>query len=699
MELMEKKFTRPLTGMLICLTVMMLFVQLELFYIHAQGASLIDSLIDSTIGSAIFYPSVALPILQFILLQVIACILLIIWARFVAFAVAQYFSWSPSAAYRLGIGVWLSLWTAIFLCNHMFYPHSFFASWIDDYRFGEIISRITLAIAVTFIGIVSLIACYQRMNKRHGFILAIVIAVIAYQQPPATVPAGQTTQPNIIIIGLDSVRPDFINKASTPTVDAFLASGAVFAKTYTPFARTYPSWISILTGKNPKHHGARFNLAESPQVLQNEMLSRRLRDAGYATLFATDEARFSDIHTAYGFDQVVRPGRGLADFILGSLTDFPLTNLLVNMPGGQWLFPYNYANRAAYVTYQPENFLRKVNRALLARDSSKPLFLSIHLCLAHWPFTWASDGDTTDYLPAKYELSVEGVDTQLGQLLKMLKQDGLLEHSLVVLLSDHGTTMGLPDDRIVKKEKYVGDQVKLNLLSVSKLVSAPDFSWHSERDFTINTSYGQGTDVLSLKQYHSLLAFKGFGVDLPKRMVETTTSLMDVAPTILDFLQLPALASADGISLYPAIAQGSGLPERPIYIETGEMIDGMAIDNADVARIVHSAIRAYQVDRASGAVVMTNAGKEAGMYNKQYAVIFGGQMLAQYPPSYVGSMVTDAATGEAHVEAKVKPGYFVTANLHTGKWHFGADTRLKRQLQSFYDPQAIVPMVDLRKFR
>src|SRR5690606_35023139 len=131
----------------------------------------------------------------------------------------------------------------------------------------------------------------------------------------------------------------------------------------------------------------------------------------------------------------------------------------------------NYGNRAAAVTYEPESFLRLVRQGLAGR-ADKPLFLSIHSCLSHWPFTWARDGlQHRSSLPGQYRNSVQGVDRQLGELMGILKNNGLLENSLVVLLSDHGTALGLPGDRIISKERYTGDPGGLRIIPALRLSS------------------------------------------------------------------------------------------------------------------------------------------------------------------------------------------------------------------------------------
>src|SRR5204863_1260045 len=131
----------------------------------------------------------------------------------------------------------------------------------------------------------------------------------------------------------------------TPHMDEFLNQATVFSESLTPLARTFPSWVSILTGAYPKNSNVRYNLSDQITFDLKQTLPSILRDHGYKTIYAIDETRFSNINESYGFDQIVAPPTGFNDFLIGTINDFPLSNLLVNTILGKYLFPYSYANR------------------------------------------------------------------------------------------------------------------------------------------------------------------------------------------------------------------------------------------------------------------------------------------------------------------------------------------------------------------
>ncbi len=138
------------------------------------------------------------------------------------------------------------------------------------------------------------------------------------------VPETPAGRPNIIFLGIDSLRYDEVLRtgdSNTPNVDAFLSHALRFDNAMTLLARTYPSWVALLTGKHPHTTGAFLNLLPEDQVNLGRTLPQHLRTHGYRTAYAIDEVRFSNIDESYGFDQAITPPIGSSDFIVGTMSD------------------------------------------------------------------------------------------------------------------------------------------------------------------------------------------------------------------------------------------------------------------------------------------------------------------------------------------------------------------------------------------
>lgn len=683
-----------LLGMLIMLTSLLVAAQITVFFIHYKVSILVDALVNSSVASAIFYPVVIVPLLGFLALQILAYILLVSFVWFIAVATGDLLKLSSKVVYCLGLLCWLFICLIIFILNSRYFPHSFFAKQFNQSIFLKVfIVASFLLLLVTTLSYIHYFK-YKRYRLIGSIFLGIIFLNVAYIihdkffNKPFLI-SHSSTQPDIIFIGLDSLRPDFTSyfghHIKTPNIDHFLKTGVTFTKTYTPLARTYPAWISILTAQYPKHTSARNNLVDSAFVIHHDTLAKRLALAGYETIYATDENRFSNITKAYGFSHVVGPRVGINDFLLGGLSDFPLTNLLTQLPIARFLFPYHYGNRAAAITYQPDHFLHLLTSTLNAR-ATKPLFLAVHLCLSHWPFMWALDGNQEDEsMINRYQNSVKALDDQLGQLMQLLKENGLLEKSIVVLLSDHGTTFGLRGDRLLNKKNYHGDASKLKLITVAKLSSAPVYSIDFKNDYTMETAYGQGTDVFSLKQHHVLLAFKSFGdLTFTKNEVPVMSSLLDIAPTILDLLNLPPLREMDGISLKPYfdhLAHGEKAT-RVFFMETGDSLSDIETDDIKVDKVIQNRIGVYQVDPVTGLLQMRSAAEASLIKNKQLAIFWQDWILARYPTHLQTKLVPSKEDATKYLLSPVViPAYFVLANVKTGQWTIGFSDPFARQVR------------------
>jgi len=127
-------------------------------------------------------------------------------------------------------------------------------------------------------------------------------------------------------------------------------------------------------------------MSDSRIASDNEYLGELLRAEGYSSFHATDEARFSIIRPQFGFDDLLHPRLGLVDWTLGSLFDFSALNLARQSHLGHDIVPA-IANNRASVAYNPRiwtrNLLKRINRL----PADQPVFLAIHLCGNHWPFT------------------------------------------------------------------------------------------------------------------------------------------------------------------------------------------------------------------------------------------------------------------------------------------------------------------------
>ncbi len=577
-------------------------------------------------------PASVLPgVIYFLCMQCIVHIAYVFFIFCLASLIGRFFQRTRTQIEKIGIVLWVLGIVTLLLANQCFYPDSKF-SILTGNIVAPLMAKILLFILSSLFLIIFLLACYQLLrNKRCRLAGTVLLSLGLFGSLLNSIHASHatsaatTTQPNIIIIGVDAVRPDFLGyfgaKNKTPHLDYFLHQATVFSEALTPLARTYPAWVSILTGQYPRKNGARFDLAEHVHFNLRETLPAILQRAGYHTIYATDETRFSNIDQRFGFDEILTPPIGFNDFLLGSLNDFPFSNLLVNTFLGRYLFPYSYGNRPAYITYEPTTFLNLLEPSL-AKAHTKPLFFAVHFCLTHYPYIWAGRSNNTSPLQ-NYQQALQEADLQVYTLLKRFQKNGLLEHSIVILLSDHGEALELAGDRITDPRLFIPGTQKY----------IPHFYPPSAAKERVNQSAGHGTDVLGLSQYRPVLAFRFYGVQTQvPNIIPGRVSLLDIKPTLLTFLHLPD-QYRDGKSLLDYISgKQRAIPLQPdFFTETDFTPEAVRSVNPETRKVLLEGIQYIQINPITTRLTIKPTMEKLILSSKQYADFYGSWVLALYP--------------------------------------------------------------------
>jgi hypothetical protein len=525
--------------------------------------------------------------------------------------------------------VWLAIW--ILAANAAWFPSSSlgnsYTHVLQATVFGA--SVFGLVTAATLTPVAWLIVrtaqdAWPFLRRRPKWVMGVfavggsAAALASFGAASAPDAAATRDRPHVIFIGLDSLRPDALHAEDgrdiTPAINDFLADSTVFTDTLTPLARTFPAWVSIVSGKHPHTTGAVINLSPRELIDEGDTLPKLLADAGYHTVYATDEVRFSNLDQTYGFEEMIAPPMGAADFLLGFFGDTPLANLLVNSAAGELLFPYAYANRGAAVTYDPDTFIERLDTRL---RFDEPTFLAVHLTLVHWPYTWASTLPEAPGAPGavaadKYRRAATRVDEQFRDLMQMLRDRDALQNAIVVVLSDHGEALG----------------------EAASLVDEGHAARHVPH---LSASVGHGTNVFVEGQYRVLLAMQSLGaMELPTSgglELRVPASLEDVAPTIADALELTPKQPFEGISWLDEL---KGIPDahaeqRIRYLETEFVPPGFESGLLLSQSRLRAAAGFYRVDGKTDRVLIRAERLQEILQNRQYAATRGAEFLAAVP--------------------------------------------------------------------
>jgi hypothetical protein len=507
----------------------------------------------------------------------------------------------------------------------------------------------TLALLVALVALLRTWASLVSRLSRRSVVAALGVvltgtAIALLVDSRGAVASGADGRPNVILVGIDSLRLEQLRRFGgtgwTPNLDDALRDADLFRDTTTPLARTFPSWMSILTGRNPGSTRANFNLVYRHSVIAAPTIAEKFSAQGYDTYYVTDEVRFANIDNSYGFDRVITPPIGAADFLVGRAADLPLSNVLANSRVGGTLLGYLHGNRAVANLYRPSTFLGRLRREF---DPERPVFAAIHLTAAHWPYYHAdtpqpeNPRDGTDQ-PHPYMEALQTADQMFGEVMRMLRARGVLDNAIVVFLSDHGEALQLPGDSLVSDTldgRVEGLQTPVRVVN-----------------------WGHGQSVLGPVQFQVLMAFRGYGPAAgfvsTGREFPVPASLTDLFPTVMDLLgrEVPAVDGLSHADLLRGEASGPDaasprvrFTETDIRVSPGE---GGEIDEDEVAA---KAARLFAVDSKSGWLHLRDSEIPKLMMFKERAAIGPTLLLAAMPvaPDRHEYLLLDRDTGVGRV--------------------------------------------------
>ena len=242
-------------------------------------------------------------------------------------------------------------------------------------------------------------------GRRTASLLAI-LAVLVLSAP--WVLACSRKRVSVIVISIDTLRADRLpsygyRSVATPAIDRFRSGSVLFGAAYTPVPQTLPAHATLFTGLLPARHEARentgFRLSPRP-----ETLAGFLRGRGWQTGAAVSSAVLS---RATGL------ARGFDDY------DDALT-------------------RGANEKRDGSETARSLAR-WIGELHGRPFFAFLHLMEPHAPRE--APEPFRSRFPDAYDAEVARADAVVGEFFAALPP-GVLEDSLVFLLSDHGEGLG-----------------------------------------------------------------------------------------------------------------------------------------------------------------------------------------------------------------------------------------------------------------
>lgn len=342
---------------------------------------------------------------------------------------------------------------------------------------------------------------------------------------------GKPRGPNVLLISIDTLRADHLGcqgygRETSPAIDRLAREGALFEQHVSSTSWTLPAHAALFTGLFDSGHGC----TDVDKALESrfETIAERFQENGYATA-----GFFSGpfLHPAFGFGQGFDLYADCTSY--GAALDAAKPVDWAKDDATRKASHEDIANPRTFDAFQ---------RWFRGREDA-PFFAFVHLWDVHYDFTPPPPFDTKfdpdytgwvdgrnfffderigprmakrdlDHLIALYDGEIAWTDTYVAKIRAELEQAGVLEDTVVVLTSDHGTEFF-------------------------------EHGWKGHR----TTLYDEVVHVPLVVRWPG-------SVPAGVRVAAQTRSV-DVAPTILALCGLEPLRDVSGASLLPLLSDAS----------------------------------------------------------------------------------------------------------------------------------------------
>jgi choline-sulfatase len=303
-------------------------------------------------------------------------------------------------------------------------------------------------------------------------------------EPLGHLPAGVSpANLNLLLVTLDTTRADRIHAygfaaIETPNLDRLAREGVLFEEAVAPAPLTLPAHSSIFTGQFPPGHGVRDNggffLDDSETTMAERLQARGFATGGFVGAYVLDHKW------------------GIAQGFQTYFDDFDLTK---------------YQSLSLGSVDRPGNEVADHALAWLDKVGGSRFFGWVHFYDAHSPYT-PPEPFKSRYANRPYIGEIAFVDSQVGRLLAYLDQHDLARNTIVVVMGDHGESLG---------------------------------------------EHGEGTHGFFVYQatMHVPLLIRAPYDAMAGRRVGDTVRSIDILPTVLELLGIKSPERLDGTSVVP----------------------------------------------------------------------------------------------------------------------------------------------------
>ncbi len=324
---------------------------------------------------------------------------------------------------------------------------------------------------------------------------------------------------NLLVITLDTLRADHLGtygygRPVSPRLDEFAGTAFVFDDATCSVPTTLPSHVSIFTGLRPIRHGIRLNGVE-PTTDLTTIFDLLAEQRGLATAAVVSAGVLAEPYlTGLGFEEIQFPARERQYQVPAQVTTAVAIDWLDehgDEPFALWVHYYD-----THEPYSPSEAVRE----RFDRGYTGPLpnrMRAEDLVILNKPEGWARlDSADLAHVEDLYDAEIAYLDEHLGRLLASLAERNASAETLIVIVGDHGQSLG--DSAFFGHGRLLEPVIKVPLM-----IRMPS--------------------------------------QTASRRVTAAVETIDLMPTLVELFGLDAPADLPGVSLVPVMA-GRGAPAR-----------------------------------------------------------------------------------------------------------------------------------------
>jgi arylsulfatase A-like enzyme len=325
---------------------------------------------------------------------------------------------------------------------------------------------------------------------------------------------AQCAPANVVLIVVDTLRQDHLGcygyeRPTSPSIDRLAAVATRYENAFSQAPWTTPSIASLLTSQYPSALG----ITQEPDRLDDRfvLLSEVLSDHGYFTAAVISHYFLkSKWNLDQGFDVYDESSiMGHGGVSSAKVTDTAIELIRANKSRPIFLLVHYFDPHYDYLEH--EGFVFSGDLDYSGRLSSVTSYDQLR------PLIRTLDERDLEYLRALYDSEIAFTDAHIGRLLDELQALGLFDSSIIILTADHGEEL---------RERHTvghGGTLFNEQINIPLLIKYPG----SNRSTAVSSPVG----------------------------------LVDLLPTLLDYLDLPVEHEIAGSSLLSESA-------RPVFSET-----------------------------------------------------------------------------------------------------------------------------------